>query len=121
MEDSDPVAVRNDLLLLIPGAGVTQRDEVLGASAKGDGGIQEMRASNAALNQINSVVEQRDFGAKLARDIRKEEERMAKFLEGQIKQLAGATAVDEVPAAQRRSTAKSKKRTRKKPAAKASR
>jgi ferritin-like metal-binding protein YciE len=47
--------------------------------------------------------------AKLARDIRKEEERMAKFLEGQIRQLAGATALDEVPASQRRK-AKPKKR-----------
>jgi ferritin-like metal-binding protein YciE len=48
--------------------------------------------------------------AKLARDIRKEEERMAKFLEGQIRQLAGATAVDEVPARLRRSASKPKKR-----------
>ena len=40
--------------------------------------------------------------AKLARDIRRDEERMAKFLEGQISQLAGATALAEVPAAQRR-------------------
>jgi DNA-binding protein HU-beta len=40
--------------------------------------------------------------AKLARDIRREEERMAKFLEGQLKQLAGAVATAEVPAAQRR-------------------
>src|ERR1700742_5122002 len=50
--------------------------------------------------------------AKLARDIRREEERMAKFLETQIRQLAGATALDEVPASQRRSaetTAKSRK------------
>jgi ferritin-like metal-binding protein YciE len=44
--------------------------------------------------------------AKLARDIRKEEERMAKFLETQIRQLAGATALEEVPAAQRRTRAK---------------
>jgi ferritin-like metal-binding protein YciE len=50
--------------------------------------------------------------AKLARDIRKEEERMAKFLEGEIRQLAGATALDEVPASQRRSAA-SKKRSSK--------
>src|ERR1700742_2770617 len=50
--------------------------------------------------------------ANLARDIRREEERMAKFLEGQIKQLAGATAVDEVPARLRRSEA-SKKRSAK--------
>ena len=28
-----------------------------------------MLASNAALNQLNKVVEQRDFGANLARDI----------------------------------------------------
>jgi ferritin-like metal-binding protein YciE len=50
--------------------------------------------------------------AKLARDIRKEEERMAKFLEGEIRQLAGATALDEVPASQRRSAA-SKRRSSK--------
>lgn len=40
--------------------------------------------------------------AKLVRGIRREEERMAKFLEGQIKSLAGAVATAEVPAAQRR-------------------
>ena len=44
--------------------------------------------------------------AKLARDIRKDEERMAKFLETQIRQLAGSTAIEEVPAAQRRTPAK---------------
>jgi ferritin-like metal-binding protein YciE len=47
--------------------------------------------------------------AKLARDIRKDEERMAKFLEGQIRQLAAATAIDEVPANQRRSAASRKR------------
>src|ERR1700742_1332350 len=52
--------------------------------------------------------------AKLARDIRREEERMAKFLEGQIKQLASATAIDEVPANLRHSSSsKSKSTTRK--------
>jgi len=50
--------------------------------------------------------------AKLARDIRKDEERMAKFLETQIRQLAGATALEEVPAGQRRTA--SKKRAAKK-------
>jgi ferritin-like metal-binding protein YciE len=49
--------------------------------------------------------------AKLARDIRKDEERMAKFLEGQIRQLAGATAQDEVPARLRRAASKPKRRT----------
>jgi ferritin-like metal-binding protein YciE len=41
--------------------------------------------------------------AKLARGIRREEERMAKFLEGQIKSLTGAVVQEEVPAAQRSS------------------
>ena len=50
--------------------------------------------------------------AKLARDIRKDEERMAKFLEGQIRQLAAATAVDEIPASQRRSAASKKRSSR---------
>lgn len=40
--------------------------------------------------------------AKLARDIRREEERLTKFIEGQIKTLSGAVATSEVPAAQRR-------------------
>ena len=40
--------------------------------------------------------------AKLARGIRKEEERMAKFLEKQIPQLAKAVAKEEIPAAERR-------------------
>jgi ferritin-like metal-binding protein YciE len=39
--------------------------------------------------------------AKLARGIRREEERMAKFLEGQIKSLANAVALEDVPRAQR--------------------
>ena len=50
--------------------------------------------------------------AKLARDIRKDEERMARFLEAQIKQLSGAVAIAEVPAGQRRrSGAKKAKRS----------
>jgi ferritin-like metal-binding protein YciE len=63
--------------------------------------------------------------AKLARDIRKEEERMAKFLESEIRQLAGSTALEEVPAGQRRkastkkrAAAKPRKAAAKKPAAK---
>jgi len=46
--------------------------------------------------------------AKLAREIRRDEERMAKFLEGQIKQLSGAVAAADVPAAQRRKAPKAK-------------
>jgi ferritin-like metal-binding protein YciE len=40
--------------------------------------------------------------AKLARGIRREEERMAKFLEGQIPQLTRGVAREEIPAAERR-------------------
>jgi tight adherence protein B len=40
-----------------------------GRAKEGSQGLQEMLASNAALNQLNRVVEQRDFGANLARDI----------------------------------------------------
>jgi ferritin-like metal-binding protein YciE len=39
--------------------------------------------------------------AQLARGIRREEERMAKFLEGQIKSLTGAVASEDIPRAQR--------------------
>lgn len=54
--------------------------------------------------------------ANLARDIRREEERMAKFLEAQIKQLASATALDEVPANLRRSSSTKSKTTKRKAA-----
>jgi ferritin-like metal-binding protein YciE len=59
--------------------------------------------------------------ARLARGIRREEEKMAGFLQGQIKALTGAVVRESVPAALRRaasSKGKAKKAT-KKPAAKA--
>jgi ferritin-like metal-binding protein YciE len=48
--------------------------------------------------------------AKLARDIRRDEERMAKFLEGQIKSLSNAVAIEEVPSAQRSKPRASRRR-----------
>lgn len=61
--------------------------------------------------------------AKLARAIRREEERMATFLQGQIKQLTNAVVQDDIPARLRRAAkpakkAKTKKSTAKKPARK---
>jgi len=50
--------------------------------------------------------------AKLAREIRREEERMAKFLETQISALAKGVAREEVPAAERRNGGSSGKATR---------
>jgi tight adherence protein B len=56
------------------GSPVTARLERYASSGKGTaetggGSLQEMIASSAALAQLNRVVEQRDFGANLARDI----------------------------------------------------
>jgi len=56
--------------------------------------------------------------AKLARGIRREEERMAKFLEGQIKSLSGAVVSDEVPRVQRNGGVKAKRSSAKRSSAK---
>ncbi|HEX6228543.1 MAG TPA: DUF892 family protein [Solirubrobacterales bacterium] len=53
--------------------------------------------------------------AKLAKGIRREEERMAKFLQGQIKTLTGAVVTEEVPRSQRDGS-RSRKRSRKRSA-----
>jgi ferritin-like metal-binding protein YciE len=62
--------------------------------------------------------------AKLAKEIRRDEERMAKFLEAQIKSLTGAVVAEDVPPAQRRSkpraSARRKSRTASKPKSRAS-
>jgi ferritin-like metal-binding protein YciE len=58
--------------------------------------------------------------AKLARGIRREEERMAKFLEGQIKSLTGAVVAEDVPAKQRKASSNSGKRTKRSAAGKRS-
>jgi ferritin-like metal-binding protein YciE len=60
--------------------------------------------------------------AKLARAIRREEERMANFLQGQIKSLTGAVVREDIPASLRRaaSSSKAKKASKTKKAAKKS-
>jgi ferritin-like metal-binding protein YciE len=77
---------------------------------------QEEISTYLALEAFALKVNDRET-AKLARDIRRDEERMAKFLEGQVKQLAGAVAAAEVPAAQRRAPGK-KRSAAKRPSAK---
>jgi ferritin-like metal-binding protein YciE len=47
--------------------------------------------------------------AKLAKGIRREEERMARFLKGQIKSLTGAVVTEEVPRKQRRRPVKARR------------
>jgi ferritin-like metal-binding protein YciE len=56
--------------------------------------------------------------AKVAAGIRREEERMARFLEGQIRSLTGAVVTAEIPAGQRRPT-KRRRAARKTPKGKA--
>ncbi len=57
------------------GSGISDRLERYAAKptakkeASGQGGVAEMIAQSATLNSLNRVVEQRDFGANLARDI----------------------------------------------------
>lgn len=58
--------------------------------------------------------------AKLARGIRREEERMAKFLEGQIKSLTGAVVQEEVPRAQRSSNNSTRRKAKARPVKKPS-
>jgi ferritin-like metal-binding protein YciE len=56
--------------------------------------------------------------AKLAKGIRREEERMAKFLEGQIKSLTGAVVSEEVPRAQRKTSSSPRRASAKRPSPK---
>jgi ferritin-like metal-binding protein YciE len=117
----------------------------LTAAAKGPlhairgGGEQEKMPKNAKTEYFNEHEEIATYlaietlaekvrdseTAKLARAIRREEEKMANFLQGQIKSLTGAVAREDIPAALRRAAspkrkkAKAKKAT-KKPAAKSS-
>jgi ferritin-like metal-binding protein YciE len=51
--------------------------------------------------------------AKLAKGIRREEERMAAFLQGQIKQLTAAVVRTDIPASQRRAASSSKRKAKK--------
>lgn len=124
------------------GGGQTLQGAVgkLTAAAKGPlhairgGGEQEKMLKNAKTEYFNEHEEIATYlaietlaekvkdseTAKLARAIRREEERMANFLLGQIKSLTGAVAREDIPAALRRgdNAGKPKKaKARKKPAA----
>jgi len=74
-------------------------------------------ATYLAIETLATKVGDRET-AKLAKGIRREEERMAKFLEGQIKSLTGAVVAEDVPRAQRNGFAgrRTAKRAKAKPA-----
>ena len=59
-------------------------------------------ATYSAIETLAEAVGDRET-AKLAREIRRDEERMAKFLAGQIPILTRAVASEEIPASERRS------------------
>ncbi|TMK58911.1 MAG: DUF892 family protein [Actinobacteria bacterium] len=128
------------------GGGQTLQSAVgkLTAAAKGPlhairgGGEQEKMLKNAKTEYFNEHEEiatylaietlaekvQDSETAKLARAIRREEEKMANFLQGQIKSLTGAVAREDIPAALRRAASPKRKakpkKAAKKPAAKSS-
>jgi ferritin-like metal-binding protein YciE len=68
-------------------------------------------ATYLAIEELAERVGDRDT-AKLARRIRRDEERLARFLLGQIKSLTGAVAGEEIPAAQRRRSSPGRTRRR---------
>src|SRR4051794_7730189 len=67
-------------------------------------------ANYTAIEALADVVGDKDT-AKLAKSIRRDEERMFKFLEKQIPQLVKAVAQEEIPAAERRSASSSRRRS----------
>ena len=68
-------------------------------------------ATYTAIETLAEAVGDKDT-AKLAKSIRREEERMAKFLEQQIPSLAKGVATEEIPAAERRRTPRASSRRR---------
>jgi ferritin-like metal-binding protein YciE len=66
-------------------------------------------ATYTAIETLADTVGDKDT-AKLAREIRREEERMAKFLAGQIPTLTKAVAREEIPAAERNGGGTSRRR-----------
>ena len=68
-------------------------------------------ATYSAIETLAESVGDKDT-AKLAREIRRDEERMAKFLQGQIPVLTKGVAREEIPAAERRNGASRRARRR---------
>jgi len=114
------------------GGGQTLQGAVgkLTAAAKGPlhairgGGEQEKMLKNAKTEYFNEHEEIATYlaietlaekvkdpeTARLARAIRREEEKMANFLQRQIRSLTGAVAREDIPAAQRRGATSSRKK-----------
>lgn len=74
-------------------------------------GEHEEIATYLAIEAFAEKVGDRET-AKMARAIRREEERMAKYLESQIRSLSGAVVSEEVPRGQRRPASGTRRRER---------
>lgn len=74
-------------------------------------GEHEEIATYLAIEAFAEKVGDRET-AKMARAIRREEERMAKYLESQIRSLSGAVVSEEVPRGQRRTDSGTRRRKR---------
>jgi ferritin-like metal-binding protein YciE len=90
----------------------TGENETMLKNAKTEySGEFEEIATYTGIEVLAEAVGDRDT-ARLARGIRREEERMAKFLEGQIPVLAKGVAREEIPAAERSDGRRSRSRRR---------
>jgi ferritin-like metal-binding protein YciE len=96
---SKAVAAAKGPLHAIRGTGDSEK-MLKNAKTEYSGEFEEI-ATYTAIEALASEVGDRDT-AKVARDIRREEERMARFLERLIPQLTRAVAREEIPAAERR-------------------
>ena len=99
-----------------PAAKGGEQEKKLGSATTQYVGAHEKISGYLSLESFATKVGDSET-AKLAGDIRRDVERMAKSLEGQIKSLANAVAIEVVPSALRRSKSKSKS-SRRRPAAK---
>ncbi len=88
-----------------------EQEKKLGATTNQYVGAHEKISTYLSLETFATKVGDSET-AKLARDIRRDVERMAKSLEGQIKSLSNAVAIEVVPARLRRSKSKPKSRRR---------
>jgi ferritin-like metal-binding protein YciE len=104
---SKAVAAAQGPLHAIRGTGV-QEKMLKNAKTEYHNEFEEI-ATYAAIEALADSVGDRDT-AKLARGIRREEERMARFLERQIPVLAKGVAREEIPAAERRRNGGSRSR-----------
>ena len=86
-----------------------EQERKLGAATNQYVGAHEKISTYLSLESFATKVGDSET-AKIARDIRRDVERMAKALEGQIKSLANAVAIEVVPASLRRSKSKPKSR-----------